>query len=174
MSSGLEQSTSSSPSLFLKHTHCAKRLTKRSSHNQADSCSKPPPSISQMSHPTPQSKSLHTHCRNHKLTSLKCTYPPVPPPPAPPCAFPLPPPPSPNPPGLANASAAALRSSSFCACTSSTSLRIVRKRAFCVKERGVGGTAVVVPIARDGLGGTVESRVRRWEEEGLRGLGKIF
>lgn len=38
----------------------------------------------------------------------------------------------------------------------------------------MGGTAVVVPMASEGLGGSVERRVRMWEEEGLRGLGKTF
>lgn len=151
-------------------SHLPGGLTMQSSRNQADSSSKQHISHDP-SHITHRDSKIR---RRKKLTSLKCTQPPVPPPPAPPCVLPLPPPPSPNPPGLANASAAALRSSSYCACAASTSLRMVRKRAFCVKERGVGGSAVVVPIARDGVGGSVERRVSRCEEEGLSGLGKTF
>jgi len=55
-----------------------------------------------------------------------------------------------------------------CACTDGSSIaylartesRIRRKLGFPVKEEGVGGMAVVVPIARAGLGGLVGRRER--------------
>lgn len=104
------------------------------------------------------------------LTSLKCTHPPAPPPPAPPWSLappappepaslrppapgPRPRPPSDPPPGDANACAAARRSGSRCACAARTSPRTARKRGLPSKERGVGGSAVVVPTARLGFGG---------------------
>lgn len=42
-----------------------------------------------------------------------------------------------------------------------------------MSESGVGGSAVVVPMARSGLGGVVGRRVRR-ELEGLLGEGKMY
>jgi hypothetical protein len=46
-----------------------------------------------------------------------------------------------------------------------------RNWGFEATELGVGGTRVVVPIARDGLGGEDERRVSRWVV-GLEGSGK--
>ena len=97
--------------------------------------------------------------------SLKCTHPPTPAPPAPPSAL-APPAAVPalrplracmklNPPGEANTCAWLFNSGSSAACFARTSLRMERKRGLLWNELGVGGTAVVVPIARDGLGGTV-------------------
>jgi hypothetical protein len=51
-------------------------------------------------------------------------------------------------------------------------LRIVRKCGFSVKESGVGGTFVVVPIERVCEGGSMGSRVRICEVVGEEGLGK--
>ena len=61
---------------------------------------------------------------------------------------------------------------SSAACTRSTSLRIVRKCGFSVKESGVGGTFVVVPIERVCEGGSTGSSVRICEVVGEEGLGK--
>lgn len=47
------------------------------------------------------------------------------------------------------------------------------KCGFSVTEVGVGGRAVVVPIARDGVGGWVGRRVRMWED-GVVGEGKTY
>lgn len=38
------------------------------------------------------------------------------------------------------------------------------KCGFSVTEEGVGGRAVVVPMAREGVGGWVGRRVRMWED----------
>jgi len=50
-----------------------------------------------------------------------------------------------------------------------------RKVGFSVRESGVGGRVVVVPMAREGVGGWVGRRVRMWEEwERERGSGKMY
>lgn len=41
-----------------------------------------------------------------------------------------------------------------------TDWRIERNWGFSVKEEGVGGRVVVVPMAREGVGGEVRRRVR--------------
>jgi hypothetical protein len=48
-----------------------------------------------------------------------------------------------------------------------------RKRGFPWNDLGVGGSAVVVPIARDGFGGVVSRYERRWLL-GCLGCGKTF
>jgi hypothetical protein len=49
-----------------------------------------------------------------------------------------------------------------------------RKCGFSVKESGVGGILVVVPIERFWEGGSVDKRVRIWEFVGGDGLGKMY
>lgn len=50
-----------------------------------------------------------------------------------------------------------------------------RKVGFSVRESGVGGRAVVVPMAREGVGGVVGRRVRMWAVgEGERRSGKTY
>lgn len=49
-----------------------------------------------------------------------------------------------------------------------------RKCGFSVKESGVGGTFVVVPIERYWEGGSVGKRVRIWEVDGDDGFGKMY
>jgi hypothetical protein len=66
-----------------------------------------------------------------------------------------------KPPGEANACAWPFKPGSSAACFARTSLRMERKRGLPLKEFGVGGLAVVVPIARDGLGGVVSRRDSR-------------
>lgn len=41
---------------------------------------------------------------------------------------------------------------------------MVRNLGLCWKDLGVGGIAVVVPMASEGVGGSLESNVRRYEE----------
>lgn len=55
-------------------------------------------------------------------------------------------------PGPAKARAWEITSGSAWACCSRTELRTRRKRGFSVKERGVGGRAVVVPMERGAWG----------------------
>ena len=47
------------------------------------------------------------------------------------------------------------------------------KWSFCLKENGSGGNLEAVPIAREGLGGCVGRRVRRWEV-GVVGSSKTY
>jgi hypothetical protein len=53
-------------------------------------------------------------------------------------------------------------------------LRIDRKCGFSVKESGVGGSFVVVPIERVLEGGSVGKRVRIWDVDGEDGFGKMY
>lgn len=109
------------------------------------------------------------------LKSLRWTQPPTPPPPGPPCplapsesvagvSFALDerladanPPPDWKvaPPGDARAFAWLIKPASLAACSASTEFRILRKPGLAEKDRGVGGSAVVVPMAREGDGGSV-------------------
>jgi len=43
---------------------------------------------------------------------------------------------------------------------------MVRKCGFSVRLEGMGGRAVVVPIAREGVGGSVGRKVRMWVPAG--------
>jgi hypothetical protein len=54
----------------------------------------------------------------------------------------------------------------------STSCRIVRKRGFSIRESGVGGSLLVLPIARLLDGGDVGSSVRMCDVEEDSGSGK--
>lgn len=48
------------------------------------------------------------------------------------------------------------------------------KRGFSIREEGVGGRAVVLPMERLGEGGEVGRRVRRCVVEGEEGCGKAY
>jgi hypothetical protein len=50
----------------------------------------------------------------------------------------------------------------------------VRKCGFSVRESGVGGSFVVVPIDKVWEGGSVGKRARIWEVIGDDGLGKTY
>lgn len=86
----------------------------------------------------------------------------------------MPPEPSAEPEVEANARACDCAPGSEAAWAESTAERMVRKCGLVVRESGVGGRAVVVPMARDGVGGVVGRRVRRWEVVGAWGLGKTY
>jgi len=58
------------------------------------------------------------------------------------------------------------------ACSRRTSWRMERKCGFSVKESGVGGTFVVVPIDSFWEGGFVGRKDRMCEVEGADGFGK--
>ncbi len=60
------------------------------------------------------------------------------------------------------------------ACSRRTSWRMERKCGFSVKESGVGGIAVVVPIASLWEGGSVGRRLRVYEFDVDVGLGKTY
>ena len=61
-----------------------------------------------------------------------------------------------------------IRKGSWEAWVERTEERMGRKEGFSVKEDGVGGRDVVVPIAREGFGGVVGRRDKVWVE-GERG-----
>lgn len=72
----------------------------------------------------------------------------------------MPPEPSAEPEVDAKAAAWPCTRGSSVACNRRTSLRMERKCGFSVKESGVGGILVVVPIERYWEGGSVGKRVR--------------
>lgn len=55
-----------------------------------------------------------------------------------------------------------LASGSSCACAEKTDSSVWRKRGFSVKEPGVGGSLVVVPIAWAGVVGEVGRSDKTW------------
>jgi hypothetical protein len=75
---------------------------------------------------------------------------------------------------LAKAAACPCTIGSSAAWRRRTSWRMERKRGFSVRESGVGGSWVVVPIARPADGDSVGRRVRIWDFEGEAGLGKTY
>lgn len=54
-----------------------------------------------------------------------------------------------------------------------TECKIFKKLGFSLRESGVGGSRLDVPIARVGLGGMVGRRVRIWKFI-VRGSGKTY
>lgn len=62
---------------------------------------------------------------------------------------------------------------SLWACWARTECRIFKKLGFSLRESGVGGSRLVVPIERVGLGGVVGRRVRIWLFM-VRGSGKTY
>lgn len=62
---------------------------------------------------------------------------------------------------------------SWWACWARTECKILKKLGFSLRESGVGGSRLVVPIARVGLGGVVGRRVRIWLFM-VRGSGKTY
>lgn len=65
-------------------------------------------------------------------------------------------------------------SGSRVACSERTQSRTRRKSWFSVKLVGVGGMAVLVPMARERVGGFVGRRERMWELEELEVSGKMY
>jgi hypothetical protein len=86
----------------------------------------------------------------------------------------MPPEPSAEPEEDANAAAWPWTMGSEAACWARTSLRMERKRGFSVRESGVGGILLVVPIERGTEGGEVGRSVRRCAVDGEDGCGKTY
>ncbi len=86
----------------------------------------------------------------------------------------MPPEPSADPDVEAKAAAWPCTIGSSAACWRRTSLSRVRKCGFSVRESGVGGSFVVVPIDKVWEGGSVGKRARIWEVIGDDGLGKTY
>jgi hypothetical protein len=74
---------------------------------------------------------------------------------------------------VARAAASALSWGSACACWARTRWRSFVKVELVVKELGLGGSVVVVPRARDGVGGVVGRKVNMWVD-GLSGCGNVY
>ena len=75
----------------------------------------------------------------------------------------MPPEPSAEPACEAYMAAAAFTSGSCAACSLMTQWRILKNSGFSFRESGVGGFAVDVPIARDGVGGVFGRKERMYD-----------